>query len=281
MTPQDPQAPGAPDVSDLLLARYRLGELPAAEAEALAARLGPAEHARLAAWAAEDEALLAQHPPAQVAAEVARRAGAAQAERRDRAFGWLTGRGLVGAGLALSAAAAAVLAWGGLGQAPTPDGAGLAGPAPIAAADPGVRAKGDARLLVFRNAGAEPELLLDGAPAKPGDAIQLGLIADGAAHGLIVSLDGRGTVTRHWPEVGAADAALAEGRVVLDFSYVLDDAPAFERFVLVTAPTPVDAPVVIQALAALVGQPDADVTPLTLPEGWRQTSITLRKPEVK
>lgn len=250
-------------VPELWLERDRLGELPPAEA----ARLTPEHRARQAEQAAEDAALMVAHPPAAVAAEVARRAGR---ERRRRAAGW-------GVGLSLATAAAAALVF-----APTPPPAPLGAvaiDAPRETAD-GLRAKGDPRLLVFRNAGAEPELLLDGAPAKAGDALQLGVIADAGLHGTIVSFDGAGVVTRHWPP-GDGDTALSAGKVVLDFSYILDDAPSHERFVLVVADEAVD-PAAVEAAAKAVAAGDApQTTPLALPEGWRQSSLTLRKPEVQ
>lgn len=249
-------------VPELWLERAHLGELPPAEAAALADRLTPDQRAHLAELAAEDAALQVSHPPAKVAAEIRRRAGLSV---RRKATAW-------GLGLTVAAAAAAAL----LVTAPPP-----ASPRQAVAVDApadGLRAKGDPRLLVFRNAGAEPELLLDGAQAKAGDALQLGVIAEAGLHGVIVSLDGAGVVTRHWPE-GEGDTALPAGRVVLDFSYVLDDAPAHERFVLVTADDALDPAAVEAAAQAVAAGADPQTTPLALPEGWRQATLTLRKPE--
>ena len=47
---------------------------------------------------------------------------------------------------------------------------------------------------------------------------------------MIVSYDGRGVVTLHYPNVARASAELrAGGAVPLDHSFELDDAPLFER----------------------------------------------------
>lgn len=66
-------------------------------------------------------------------------------------------------------------------------------------------------------------------------------VAAGRAHGVIVSIDGRGQVTLHFPADAGAPTALESGRAVpLSHSYELDDAPLFERFMFVTAEAPDD-----------------------------------------
>ncbi|MDD9935579.1 MAG: hypothetical protein OXT09_18355, partial [Myxococcales bacterium] len=57
------------------------------------------------------------------------------------------------------------------------------------------RIKGGARLFAFRKRGARVDPLLPGATARAGDLLQLGYDAGGRAHGVLLSLDGRGVVT--------------------------------------------------------------------------------------
>lgn len=240
-------------IPDLLLERLRLGELDPVAAAEIEARLDPATRARLDRLDADDAALLDALPPRVVAAEV---------ERRRRSHR-VRPTPFVGLALAGAAAAAAVLLW------PRVE------PPPIAVEDT-VRAKGDARLLIYRQAGAAPELLAEGSRAGEGDVIQLGVLLDEAQHAAVISIDGRGAVTVHHPTTPET-TALPAGRLVFDHAFALDDAPAFERFFLVTAPEPIGADVLREAVEAL-GDPADD--PLSLPRGWH-VSATLIEKEVR
>lgn len=246
-------------IPDLLLERLRRGELDPAAADALRARLGAADRDRLDALDTDDARTLEAHPPRLVAAEIRRRLDVAPRRRRAPFAG-------PALGLALAAAAAAGLLW----FAPP-------APTPIAAADAGpdtVRAKGDARLLVYRRgSGPEPELLTDGDAARAGDVVQLGVLLDAPRHVAVVSIDGRGALTVHHPQ-GSAPDALPAGRLVFDHAFAFDDAPAYERFVLVTAPAPIDLEAIRRAVDAL---DDPREDPLALPADWRQSSTLIVK----
>lgn len=100
--------------------------------------------------------------------------------------------------------------------------------------------------------------------------------APSAAFGVVVSIDGRGHVTRHLPEEGAAAAALDGREQALPHAYELDDAPAFERFVLVTGPRAFDVAAVLAAAAALPRE-EARTRALSLPDGLAQRSVVLDK----
>lgn len=241
-----------------LLERLHLGDLPLSEAERLRAELTEADRARLAELAADDAAILHAHPPARVTAEIQRRLGRV---RRRRAL-WLTAPGLV---------AAAALAY----AVTRPEPPAVAADA-VAGPGPGehVTAKGDPRLLVYRRTSGGSEPLLPGTAVAPGEELRLGWIVDAPVRGAIVSLDGRGVVTPHWPATGAG--TLQRGRVLLDHAYALDDAPDFERFVLVTGPD-VELEAALRAAKAVAAAPDAATRPLPLPAGWTQTDLLLRK----
>lgn len=67
------------------------------------------------------------------------------------------------------------------------------------------------------------------------DTIQISYIAGDDSFGAIISIDGSGVVTQHYPEAGDMSAPLSQtGEIPLDFSYKLDSAPRFERFFLVS-----------------------------------------------
>ena len=138
-------------------------------------------------------------------------------------------------------------------------------------------------LAVYRKAADGAEELGDGQAARQKDVLQISYTAAEARYGVILSLDGRGTVTWHMPGryAGAALAAPAlsqQGEVILPSAYELDDAPGFERFILVYSSAPFDVRTVEQAARALASKPKtADTGSLALTPAMKQFSIVLRK----
>ena len=106
----------------------------------------------------------------------------------------------------------------------------------------GIRLKGvKPDLLLYRKRASEIEQLADSSVAYAGDLIQVFYRAAGKPFGVILSVDGRGTVTRHLPASGTRAVRLIQGDPVpLDYSYELDDAPKWERFYFLTASTSFD-----------------------------------------
>jgi len=94
---------------------------------------------------------------------------------------------------------------------------------------------GGQRLFVYRKTGEAPVLLPAKARVSVDDIVQISYIAGGDAFGAILSVDGNGTVTQHYPDAGDYTAVLSnDGESSLDFSYKLDNAPKFERFIFVS-----------------------------------------------
>lgn len=153
-------------------------------------------------------------------------------------------------------------------------------PEPSTDDDP-VRIKGLApHLLLHRQRDGRVEQLHDGAMARAGDLIQISYVAAGNHNGVVVSLDGGGLVTLHYPAHPDARPTLeARGQHALDHAYELDDARSYERFVLVTSgEEPLSAQAVLVAARSLAGRgPAARHSPLPLPERWQQSSIVLHK----
>jgi hypothetical protein len=277
MTPQ--QAGDAAQVPDLTLERYRLGELPAPDAARIRARLDRDEQLRqrLLELDRSDERFARTHPPGLLAAHVRRRLQADAAvpppRARLRPWTWTVPAALAGAAMVVLAVGAQ---W--LGPARTADRTTTVSPGP--SAGPGEQLKGSSVvLMLFRKTARGSEMLADGTPARPGDLIRIGYRAPGRPYGVIVSVDGRGVVTRHLPRQGPTAAALGRGdQSLLDSAYELDDAPKWERFYFVTGQDPFDvAPIVEAARLAGAGAASRPAGLLPLPSSLEQSSILLMK----
>lgn len=259
---------------DWLLERIALGELPPEELATARARLAqePDGEVRLAALEADSRATLEKLPPASVAREVELRSAAARrlevAREQTRPLRrWAPAFALVPT---LAAVALFVL----IRPEGSPVGTGVDGPGPEVTRTKGLLPQ----LLVHRQGTAQPERLADGAAATAGDVVQLSYIAAGHPHGAILSVDGRGAVTVHVPEMGAQSVTLeTSGTHALPRAYALDDAPAFERFLFITSDTPFALEPVLATARALAASADARTAPLALPEGFTQVSFTLEK----
>jgi hypothetical protein len=240
-----------------LVERLHQGDLPPDQASAVQARLADEGGLdRLEALAGDDARFAEAHPPGPAVGEIRRRA-AARAGTRPRP------RRLFLVAVPLAAAAAAVLALR------LPGGG-----------DDDFRLKGSApRLAIHRQAaGADPEALARGAHVRAGDVLQLSVVSAGRPYGVVVSVDGRGVVTRHGPGEGPFAATLPpQGAVPLDHSYRLDDAPAFERFFLVTGSAPFPTEPVLDAVRRLAAEGRARSGAPALPPGLAWSDFVLEK----
>lgn len=258
-----------PKIPALRREQLALGELPPAARDQLRARIGPEVDAEIAALRADDAEILATYPPARIRAEVERRAAARGPSARR--IVWFGAPALAAAAIVLL-----IVTRPGDGAAPLGEGPGDF----VRAADPGgTRIKGlQPHLVVHRQDGAAAVQLQDAAEARAQDVLQVSYVAAGAPHGVVVSLDGGGAVTLHFPADPTASTALQQGGAVrLAQAYELDAAPGFERFVLVTAAAPLDPAQVLAAARDLAHESGSDARPLALPEGWQQSSFLVRK----
>lgn len=264
-----PTSVGPPAVSDLVLERYRLGELPAGRRAALEERLrtDTALRARLEAIDDSDERARRRYEPEEIARDVRRRLGVERASRsrsRTRAVWLLPAMGVIL--LAVAVSPSWLRPWS---SQPRPE-------APGASVD---RRKGaDLSLLVYRSTGEGVERLTDDDVARAGDVVRLGYRVANPAYGAIVSIDGRGAVTRHLPEEGSRAVRLEPGATaLLGGAFELDDAPAVERFFLIASPEPFDLGPVIDALRAAAGADATDPAQFGLPASFASTAFSLRK----
>lgn len=260
-------------IPDLTVERLALGELDEAEAKRVRMQLQAAGDTRLEEIERSNSAVLEAYPPTTVAAAVRRRVKPS-ARTSSPAMRWAMGIG--------AAAVAAVVLW----WVARPDPAIVAPPPDrelVARADPPpdtVRVKGEARVVVHRRTPGGSRPLTPDDEVTAGDELRVAYQAAGRRHGVIVSIDGADAVTLHWPASEGADTALADGGPVwLDHSYALDDAPGFERFILVTSDgeLPLDVATVMSAARALAARPDAADGELNLDASLQQHSLLLRK----
>jgi len=145
----------------------------------------------------------------------------------------------------------------------------------------GIRAKGSApNLSVYRKAADGAERLANGSAARMNDVLQLRYYAGTDSWGAILSVDGNGVVTQHFPDLGDQSGPLdASGEIALPFSYRLDDAPKFERFIFVSGRRSFSLDGLkhdLSNLAKIHPTGTFALDPL-LPGGTRETDVLLRK----
>lgn len=253
--------------STLTVERWLLGDLSPEESAAVEQALG-AERARV--LRAEDAALrerLAERLPAERFAERVRSAAEPEARSRLALRGWLLP--------AFAALAGVLLVVVRPPQTPEPHASQQGAPAATE------RRKGlDLELRVYRKRGETVERLEDGAESVAGDMLQLAYLRAGYKHAVLLSVDGRGQVTLHYPREPDGSTALGAtgGEQLVPEAYELDDAPGFERFILVASAAPLDVEAVLREAERLAGTGESAMhAPLELSVPTAQRSLLLRK----
>jgi hypothetical protein len=135
----------------------------------------------------------------------------------------------------------------------------------------------ESRLFIFRKTDGSPDELKTGSAAHEGDQLQLGFQTR-MTHAVIVSIDGRGNVTLHYPASGSGSSIVGKDRkTLLDRSYRLDDAPSFERFLLVTSDVGITAGYIVsRARGIAADRSKAMAEPLSV-SGTKEVSLLLIK----
>ncbi len=100
-----------------------------------------------------------------------------------------------------------------------------------------IRMKGSGlSLQVFKKTGTQAELLTSNDQVRQDDVLQIRYRSDSDQWGVILSVDGNGNVFQHYPENGNLSAQLTVGEeLALNYSYRLDNAPHFERFIFISS----------------------------------------------
>lgn len=139
------------------------------------------------------------------------------------------------------------------------------------------RFKGDdAKLFVYRKTNDEPEMLASGAKAHEGQILQIAY-ASSKKYGVIFSIDGRGTVTLHFPADETGSTRLGGGTVYLPSSYQLDDAPSFERFFFIASDSPFVAEKVLPRARKAALDRASVRTVSVAPDGFSEASVLVEK----
>lgn len=243
-------------VPDMVLERIAAGEI-----DASAVDLTPADLERLEALHTSNRAILAQYPPGAMAWRI-----------RSRARPTPKARGALFVAPVVAMAAVAVLF-----VVPRPEGPPVVDP--VVAEQGGIRLKGgETYLLVYKADGRSAEPLTNGDRVAPGDRLQVALVAPEGGQAVVVSIDGRGAVTLHHPRAETSAEVAAGGEHPLPSSFVLDDAPSFERFFAVSSGSPFPVDDVVEAARRLASDPSAAQTaPLPMGPGFSQSSTLLHK----
>lgn len=258
----------ARSISDLQLELLALGALPEAEKRALRDALAQdsGAQARYEALAASNAALLREFPVDKVSAEVARRVRVADAvqDAAPRRLLWarIFASPLIWATVLVCAIATFVVL------------------APQDKYPAGVRVKGGPHLVVHRVFADSAEQLAEGDVAREGDRIQLSVAGAELRYVVVLSVDGNGLVTLHFPRPGDKRMLGADVEPTsLPTSYELDDAPEFERFFLFTAQDPLDLDDLLERVRAAGSDPNTLGSDAfdELAEGVTQSSFLLRK----
>ncbi len=137
------------------------------------------------------------------------------------------------------------------------------------------------QLLVYRKIQDQVEMLSDGEQARTGDLLQLAYVTVEESYGVILSIDGKGMITLHFPaDKGKSTKLERNKQFLLPNAIELDDAPEFERFFFLTSESPIDVDAVIKALESLAKYPGQVKQPvIDLPRNLKQYSIIILKGE--
>ena len=144
------------------------------------------------------------------------------------------------------------------------------------------------RLRIFKRLTTGNEELVDGAFVAQNETLQLRYMAGGFQYGVIVSIDGRGSVNLHFPATAQSSTKLSQGgELALPYAYQLDDAPKFEEFVFVLSNKLLRAGDVLEGIskqAEKIQKSEDKIKDknmkLTLPDGVEIVSMTLKKGNV-
>lgn len=134
-------------------------------------------------------------------------------------------------------------------------------------------------LNIYRQTEKGYEVLKSGAKTYRGDKFQIKYSAAEVNYGIIFSIDGRGSVTLHYPYKMEQEPALdKKGETALFEAFELDDAPSFERFFFITSKDNFKVKDIMDKGYFLAEDPDkAKKEDLDLPGNFNQHSFILLK----
>lgn len=239
--------------SELLIEQFALRELPAGTDTGPLEAWSNEEEGReaLAALEKSNQEILAKYPPRRMAAAIRERSAV---RRTWTLSGWVWG-------VSAAAAAALVLFVVAPWDQSTPGGPWYGDQGQVGVRPEVVRIKGDTRLLVHLVEGETSTPLESGDKVQPGDLLQLEYVAERPRFGVVISRDGNGVVSLHFPVDRSDTTQLTEGGPhPLPRSYQLDDAPRFETFYFFHSDEALDAGRLLDAVSLAPLKPEAAVS---------------------
>jgi hypothetical protein len=264
-------------LNEYYLERYMLGELPdeLAEKIRLQVEMSPELQAALTDFKSSNRDILALYPPSSMGARIKIRMSEAKRRRKHLSLKPI---------LYFSSALVTIMAFFFLVL-------------PVLRDNPGTESLRDGKdqtlvkgipavdlsktqLLIFRKINDEVEMMEDRGKARAGDLLQLAYVAE-ESHGVIFSIDGRGSVTLHFPAKKGDSTELERHREsLLPNAIELDDAPDFERFFFVTSATQIDVNDILEKAHMLAASPSQiPLAEFVLPDDMKQYSILVLKGE--
>lgn len=264
-------------VPEWLLERYLLGELPRKKHRQLEKELeqNPALRAELEKLRVSDRQVLSTYPPELMIPQLLKRAALIKPEptaHRRSLLIWIGAPALALAVLLLVILPPFIQQRLNFSENSGPeDYTGLKGSGLISAKGPG--------LQIYRKGSGAVKILRNGESARAGELLQVAYVPGNQTHGIILSIDGAGSVTLHFPEKADGSTVLQNNRkVLLANAFELDLAPRFERFFFITGKEPLPTAAILAVAGELAADPDkAMVERLDLPGHYGQFSLLLRK----
>ena len=259
---------------NILLEKYRLGEITKEEMAWLEEAYPDREvlEQELAKLEASDAEILKKYKPSDIAAQIESRLQE-KPENKVRSFSAFKALRYS----AVAAAAVLVLVLGFSLNRPVTDTGNYVQASESLSTE---RIKGlKPTIKIYRRTGDTAEILANRDKASEKDLLQIEYIAGSFKYGVIFSIDGRGTVTLHFPTYSGVAAELDNnGAILLPYAYELDDAPDFERFFFVTGGSGFDLDEILDAAYELASKgQSARREFLDISDSYYQTTILLKK----
>ena len=118
----------------------------------------------------------------------------------------------------------------------------------------------DTTIRLFKKTTDQPQLLYSGSVALEGDEVQIQYTTR-RPYGVILSVDGRGVVSQHFPDSDTNNTRIETGTHVLPFAFELDDAPGYEMFFFLSSDTPISLAAIIKKSARIKSIQESIVVP--------------------
>ena len=256
-------------IPDIILEQYVLNELNTIEREKIENLLetSPKMRARLREIEDSNRAIFAQYPVDRTADQILNRI---KKDKKSSRFSFFESKGFMGSAIAFSFLILFTFFGTGIIESNSKNNSIDAG----GFSDDTVRLKGDSALIIHRMEQNTPVQLSSGIVAHRGDRLQISY-RSAKDFGVIISIDGRGSVTLHHPERADLSTKVEKGKVTaLSRSYTLDDAPDFEQFYFITSNSVLDVNKIISTAKKL---DDPEQNRLALEDGTSQQLFLLLK----